>query len=341
MNWKIYNIDQFEKQHQHWHSLNVEGVASPLLNPDFISLLLKFFGNGKEILVCYENNGQAKAMAILRQSRSGSWETFQPSQAPIGAWIHSANLNWNILLASLIKKLPGFTLIIGVTQQDPDLLTRPVNSSTLKTLDYVQTVRISLDGGFDEYWNSRGKNLRSNLKKQRKKLEKDSIKTCLELSTSPDDVDQAIIDYGAIESAGWKADGDTAIHPNTVQGKFYKEMMESFCQNGRCRIYRYWYNDRIVAMDLCIQDHGCLVILKTTYDENVGKTTSPASLMRQDEFREIFSDCNVNKIEFYGKMMDWHTKWGDEIRTLYHVNQYRWSILHHLRHGIKNIKNII
>lgn len=339
MSWKIYNIDQFEKQQQHWRSLNVEGAASPLLNPDFIFLLLKFFGNGKEILVCYEIDGKVKAMAILRKSRPGSWETFQPSQAPIGAWIHSADLNWNMLLAALIKKLPGFTLIVGVTQQDPDLLTRPANSSTLKTLDYIQTIRISIHESFDEYWNSRGKNLRNNLKKQRIKLEKDAIKTCLELSTSPRDVAQAITDYGTIESSGWKADGDTAIHPNTVQGKFYQEMLESFCRNGQGRIYRYWYNNRIVAMDLCIQDNECLVILKTTYDENIGQTSSPASLMRQDEFREIFSTCNVKRIEFYGKMMDWHTKWGDEIRTLYHINQYRWSMLHHLGSIVKKIKN--
>lgn len=29
--------------------------------------------------------------------------------------------------------------------------------------------------------------------------------------------------------------------------------------------------------------------------------------------------------EFYGRLMDWHTKWSDEIRTLYHVTAFRWA----------------
>lgn len=335
MSWKIYQIKQFEKQKQRWRDLNFEGGSSPLLDPDFISPLLKHFGSGKEILACYEINGQAKAMAILKKSRLGSWETFQPSQAPIGAWIHSSDMNWELLLSTLIKILPGFTLVIGVTQQDPYLVSRPADGSTLKTLDYIQTARISIDKDFELYWNSRGKNLRSNLKKQRSKLEKESITTRLELYLSPHDVVQAIADYGSIESAGWKADGGTAIHLNNDQGKFYQEMMENFCRNGKGQIYKYWYNDHIAAMDLCIQGCENLVILKTTYDETLGNATSPASLMRQEEFKIMFDNSNIKKIEFYGKVMDWHMKWTDEIRILYHINKYRWNALNHLPIEIK------
>jgi len=62
-----------------------------------------------------------------------------------------------------------------------------------------------------------------------------------------------------------------------------------------------------------------LIILKTTYDETI-TTSSPAMLMRQDAFEFIFSNQLVEKIEFYGKVMDWHTKWSEEIRILYHIN---------------------
>jgi CelD/BcsL family acetyltransferase involved in cellulose biosynthesis len=335
MSWKIYPISEFEKQQEGWQRLNRDGIASPLLDPAFMSPLLQYFGTGKEILVCYECDGQAKAMAIMVPSRHGAWETFQPSQAPVGAWLHSADMDWNILLYKLMRVLPGFPLLIGVTQQDPDLVMRPEPGNTLKTLDYIQTARISLNGDFDSYWNSRGKNLRQNMKKQRSKLAKDAITTRLELSTSPEDVAQAITDYGIIESAGWKADGGTAISPATAQGQFYRAMMENFCRVGSGHIYRYWYDDRIVAMDLCIEGNENIVILKTTYDESIKNGTSPALLMRQDEFKKMFSDGELKKIEFYGRVMDWHTKWSDEIRTLYHVNQYRWHILSKFRNSSK------
>ena len=32
-------------------------------------------------------------------------------------------------------------------------------------------------------------------------------------------------------------------------------------------------------------------------------------------------------VEFYGKLMEWHTRWTDHVRTLYHINYYRWPWL--------------
>jgi hypothetical protein len=68
------------------------------------------------------------------------------------------------------------------------------------------------------------------------------------------------------------------------------------------------------------------VILKTTYDESE-KTSSPALLMRREYFPRVFDSREVDRIEFYGKVMDWHTKWSGEIRSLYHANLYRSSLL--------------
>lgn len=28
-------------------------------------------------------------------------------------------------------------------------------------------------------------------------------------------------------------------------------------------MYRYWYNDKIAAMDLCIEGNGSIIVLKT------------------------------------------------------------------------------
>ena len=44
--------------------------------------------------------------------------------------------------------------------------------------------------------------------------------------------------------------------------------------------------------------------------------------MRQEAFEELFEQKNVERIEFYGKVMEWHTKWSDEIRRMYHINVF-------------------
>ena len=98
-------------------------------------------------------------------------------------------------------------------------------------------------------------------------------------------------------------------------------MLINFCRHQNTLIFQYFYENQLVATDLCIKDAHTLIILKTTYDETI-TTSSPAMLMRRDAFQYIFGNQLVGKIEFYGKVMDWHTKWSEEVRNLYHRNYY-------------------
>ena len=335
MTWKIYPAGDFECHRRDWQALNEEGTKSPLLDIDFILPLLREFGTGNEVLACHEQEGRIQAMGILTPKRRGTWETFQPSQAPIGLWTCRPGTGFDRALSGLMRRLPGFPLMVGILQQDPVLVPRPAHHAAIATIDYIATARIALEGSFDEYWNARGKNLRQNMKKQRNKLEKEGISLHLDLYTAPEDVAKALADYGALESAGWKAKLGTAIHPENAQGRFYRSMLESFCSRGAGRIYRYRYNDKVVAMDLCIQNDDHIVILKTTYDESVNDGTSPAFLLRQEQTKALFDEGRLKGIEFYGKVMDWHLKWTDDVRHLYHVNAYRFSLLSRVHGAVK------
>src|SRR6266513_5826403 len=101
-------------------------------------------------------------------------------------------------------------------------------------------------------------------------------------------------------------------------------MLENFCRQGNGRVYQYRFDDRVVAVDLCIEGNGFLIVLKTTYDESI-KSSSPAFLMRQEAFRQLFAEERIRRIEFYGKLMEWHTRWSEEIRRMYHINYHRWA----------------
>lgn len=319
MNWHLYPIAEFKQHIKSWNELNSNGVNTPLLSSDFIMPLLEQFSTGKELLAIHGSPNQPDAMAILTKPKLAVWETLQPSQAPLGLWLQNKTLETGTLLSQLRKALPFPTLLVGITQQDPDLLPRPEKCSNLKTLDYIQTARVSVNGSFQDYWSQRGKNLRQNLNRQRNRLKREEIQTTLKIITVPEEIRQAIIDYGRLESAGWKNSGGTAIHIDNEQGKFYCDMLTNFSQNQNALIFQYYYDDNLVATDLCIKDADSLIILKTTYDETI-TASSPAMLMRQEAFEYIFNTNLAKRIEFYGKVMDWHTKWSDEIRTLYHVN---------------------
>jgi CelD/BcsL family acetyltransferase involved in cellulose biosynthesis len=336
MQWRFFPATEYGHHREAWQAINARGADSAVLHPDFIEPLLRHFGTGREVLAVCADGDEPVALALLHKRRFGSWETFQPSQAPLGPWVSVPSLAWDRALPTLLRSLPGFTAVVGVTQQDPDIHPRPDAHGELRTLDYIQTARISVEGSFDDYWARRGKNLRHNMKRQRNRLSKDGVATRLELLTGAAAVRDAIADYGRLESAGWKSELGTAIHLDNPQGRYYAEMLENFARVGEMRIYRYWYGDRLVATDLCTLRAGVLTILKTTYDETIDKTTSPAFLMRQEAFTQLFDERQARRIEFYGKLMEWHTRWSEEVRTMYHVNYYRWSSLARLRAGSAN-----
>lgn len=313
-------------------------AASPLLAFDFVSALLAVFGTGKEVLAWHEDGSGTDVMAILAPARTGIWHTFQPSQAPVGLWLQRGTAPPGTLLRDLLRKLPGPGLVAALTQCDPMLMARPADSATLRTLDYIKTARITIAcaGGFDAYWESRGKNLRNNLKKQRNRLRQDGIDTHLEICRAPHQMAQAVADYGQLEGSGWKAVDGTAVGAENDQGRFYRSMLEGLAARGAARVYRYRIGGQLAAMDLCVEGGGCIVVLKTAYDQSLAHQLSPALLMREEACRGLFEEGRFERIEFYGRVMEWHLRWTDEVRTMYHLNGYRWpglARLHALLRG--------
>lgn len=330
MKWTFFPIAQFAQLASTWNALNAGAGDLPFLHSRFILPLCDMYGDeGLKIALCEAPQGPI-AMGVLSRRGFAYWESFQPSQLPLGAWVMRPDQDLEPLLSTLAKSLPGVVLAVGVTQQDPDCVRRPAESASLRTLDYIRTARVPVIGSFDEYWDLRGKNLRHNMKRQRVKLVQDGVAAHLEILTRAEEVGPAMEDYGRLESVGWKAASGTAISSDNVQGRFYRSMLEAFCRAGKGRIYRYRFGERVVAVDLCIEGGGALVILKTTYDESI-KTISPAFLMRQEAFKKLFDEGQIKRIEFYGRVMEWHTKWSNDVRTMYHVNYYRWPFVAKIR----------
>jgi hypothetical protein len=321
--WKAFPVAEFSRRASTWDGIVSAGGYPPFLRSDFLAPALREFGTGREILAIGGADAQPFAMGLFSRKGPGIWETFQPSQLPLGAFVHVGPQSIDAMLGALLPALPGLAAVAAITQQDLAIVARPVDSPHLVTLDYIETARVTVAGTFDDYWAGRGKNLRTNVKRQRAKLADDGVSLQLEVVESVDAVAPAIADYGRLESAGWKAGTGTAVAADNAQGRFYTSVFESFCAQGAGRIYRYLFDGKVVAMDLCIEGPGVLVILKTAYDETY-KNVSPASLMRHECFRQIFDRGSIRRIEFYGKVMEWHRRWTDDVRVLYHINRYRF-----------------
>lgn len=327
MDWTLHPINQFPEWRHSWNILNQRCGGCTLLSADFVESLLTHFPPKDAFLAIYRNSDTSiDAMTVVEQDKTISWSSYQPSQAPLGLWLQAPNLNTGDIAAALLSKLPGVSWILSITQQDPQLMSRPQGSNKHSarapiTMDYIDTACLETRGDFDTYFKSLSKNHRQNLRRQRNRLERENITTRLEIITDIDQVDSAIETYGTLESAGWKQHTATAIHRDNAQGQFYSRLLQRYMTNKTGTIFKYYYDSQIVAMDLAIEHGDLMILLKTTYDENI-KTTSPAQLMHQEIFQYLFESDNTNRVEFYGKVMDWHLKWTKDTRSLFHMTHY-------------------
>jgi hypothetical protein len=76
-----------------------------------------------------------------------------------------------------------------------------------------------------------------------------------------------------------------------------------------------------------------------TYALPEPSASGPASLMREEQLHDIADRENeIQRIEFYGPLMDWQQRWATEVRTMFHLNCYRFKSLRTLSRKIKNMR---
>jgi CelD/BcsL family acetyltransferase involved in cellulose biosynthesis len=325
MKWTFHDAGEFPRFAEAWREVNARGHDLPALDPAFIGPLLSEMGSGHELLGVYGDGDRIGAFGLFVKRTAGSWRTFQAGYCPFGAWVIDPALPVEPVLSALVRALPGAAMLVSVTFQDPDIVPRASDEGCIRTVDTIRIARITVSGGFDDYWRTRTRNFRQNFRKSLNRLERESVAVRFKSLTAPEHMAAALDDYARVEISGWKADAGRAMKRDNPQGRFYKKMMTGLAHRGEAIVYCCYYDDHLVASDLCIKRNGVLTVLRTSYDD-AERATSPGTLLNHHVFRTLFEE-KLHRIEFYGALMDWHTNWTDEIRTMYHLNCYRWPLL--------------
>lgn len=338
MAWSFHQaVDAFPRFRDRWDQLNRSQHYHLLLDSCFVEALLRFYGT-EHTLLGVDNEASPQAMVVVDQSRLGFWNTFVPSQAPLAPILLNKSADPFAQCRRITAALPGYAVAFSVTNQDPIFspFEGTAASGTVERVDYIRTARLAITGSFAEYWKSLSKNLTHNLSRQQRRLAEQGVQLELVEYRKPGDMSQCVARYGSIESAGWKAQGSTAISPDNRQGAFYSYLMEQFCRKGEGVVFELRANGQVIGSDLCLERDGTLIILKTTYDESL-KGLSPGLLLHLKIFESLFAQKRISVVEFYGRVLDWHTKWTRDIRQMYHLNIYRHAWVAHGRRLLKRI----
>jgi Acetyltransferase (GNAT) domain len=319
-----------------WDEINGVHGNHLLLDSNFVEPLVRYFG-GTNTLLGLERGLGSPAMVLMNRTRRGMWQTFQPSQAPLGLILLSASTDGPRQVRRLLRALPGYALGLGVLQQDPDITVfrGMTERRGVEVVQYIETARVSVNRSFEDYWNLRGSDLVENVARRKRRLERLGIRFELLEDREPGRVSESVAEYGRLESTGWKASQGTAVTAENQQGCFYREILERFCERKEGVIYRLLFDGKTVASQLGLQRDGMLILLKMAYDESV-REMSPGFLIQAEMFKAIFAERKITQIEFFGRVREgWTKKWTNETRSMFHVNVYRYPAMAWARRLLK------
>jgi CelD/BcsL family acetyltransferase involved in cellulose biosynthesis len=326
MRWQTRPIEELDSLRGQWQALNEVCGNSPLLDFDFVQPLLTHFPQAEGRLALLGSPDCPDAMAVVVPEGRWGWQTLQIPNSPLGLWLSRPEIEPEAAGMALLNVLPGLPLLFAITQQDPELLSRPAPALCLGTIDYITTARLTMNRPFEEYWQSRSKNLRGNIRRQLNKLEREGIEQRMEILTDPADMERAVLDHARMEETGWKGRAGSAVYAGDRQSRFYMDLLQRFCPRGEAAAVRTLFNGQPVASHLVMMRGGVWMTLKIAYDEERGRTTSPSLLLRYELLRHLFAK-GARAFEFLGALRPWHLQWADDLRDMFHVNVYRWPLL--------------
>ncbi|MCG2577761.1 GNAT family N-acetyltransferase [Dechloromonas sp. XY25] len=303
-----------------WDACNQRLFRGHLLfDSRFVGNLLKHFGQGNERLMQQKNAAGELEMCLLRPAAWGRWETFFPSQAQISPVMVGSRES----LGSIFDALSGIPLQIDFLGQDITYSNvvdglAPRNQA----ISHTTTISIDLSGTFEEYWNSRPKNLAKNIRRYKNRLAQGDCGAILVQIDTPGEMAAAVTRYGQLEADSWKGLEGTAVLPDNLQGRFYTDVLTDFARTGNAIVYELWINERLAASRLVILDDRMFIILKTAYNKEMAQF-APGRLLLYEVIADAYRRIPGGILEFYTNATADQHDWATHSRTIVHQTIYR------------------
>jgi CelD/BcsL family acetyltransferase involved in cellulose biosynthesis len=152
---------------------------------------------------------------------------------------------------------------------------------------------LNVEGNFESYL-AGIKNMRSNLRRYRKKLENRG-KVTVEIRKGASADDGFLSEFLALEASGWKGRSGGAILCNAEQTSFFSTLVKNFTDLGRLEWHLMRLSDRVVAAKLILKCGNSLIIAKSAFDEDLADCRL-GTLLTAETLREAFSRPEIVEV---------------------------------------------
>jgi len=305
-----------------WDALNDRHFDShPMLSSRFVNGLLRNFPAPGVRICIGESDGEVCALCLVRRSRLGVWSSYLPSQAQISPSL----LIGRVDVSDLMRGLPLDALQLDLLCLDPQFHRADFSGTGLQRAAAALTMTVELNRSDEDYWSSRSKKLRDNLRRYERTVTAAGLSARYAVHADPAEVEAGVTRYAELESRGWKGRQGTALAPGNLQHHFYSTLMKAAAASGQAWVIELWFDDRLAASRLLLGGPSMVVALKTGYDEAF-KAQAPGRLLLRNTLQHAHTHWAGRRFEFYTDATPDQLSWAGSQRELFHLSAFRNQI---------------
>jgi CelD/BcsL family acetyltransferase involved in cellulose biosynthesis len=309
-----------------WDDLAERQAPSPYTTYAWFRAFLEAFG-GLDDVVCpavHATNGALRAVACLTADRfgglrsatndhSGDWDVVAVDDAAREELLRglAALRPRHLLLEHLVAGRPSAELAPRVLREAGYRLARgPGNRSPY----------LRLPGSYEELLRSHSANMRSQVARRGRQLERTGELELRTITGGPG-LDAALDELFRVEASGWKAREGTAILTAPGAEQAYRAFAHAAAARGWLRVYLLAVGGRVVAGDLGCAINGTGFLIKTGFDEDLGKL-SPGLVLRGRVLAASIEE-GLEAYDFLGPDDAYKLRWTSVVRPRVTLRAYR------------------
>lgn len=305
-------------------------VASPMDQHIWARVCVEVFGAGRRLdVVTAGPEDSPAAVAVLFQPRGGPARLEVPGASMLGEPAGLAYADPEAL-ADLCRGLSRLRLPIVLDRVPADSPIIPALKRAYKGRGAMVCrpatpyPTIPLDASWRDPAQRLSARRRADLRRAGRRAAAIGPVTFEHHAPRPEEVPPLLDEAFRIEMAGWKGRAGTALSLDPERGLFFRRYAAAAAQQGILRLCFLSVGGHCVAMQLAVEHAGRFWLLKTGYDEALGRC-SPGNLLLLESIRRS-AEAGLVAYEFLGGVEPWTRVWTQVERPCVTVRAYPASV---------------
>ncbi len=166
---------------------------------------------------------------------------------------------------------------------------------------HLKVPYIILEGTYEDYFKSRKKHFRHEIRRKTRQLEKlgNLSYQVLDAPIKESHFNQFV----ELENKGWKGKNKSSLLNRPTLYNLFKALSTVNTPHIKMVLFKLYLDDKLISASICFQTKNSLHVFKIAYDEDF-KRQSPGLLLRLFEIQEAFNR-NLEIYDFSGKEERW------------------------------------